>query len=62
MRMAKVLLALYICRKAGISLDRKSIFDYGFGAGTFFRYCPGSSRLSGVEIDPVNVEEVKNML
>jgi SAM-dependent methyltransferase len=60
--MAKVLLALHICQKAGISLKCKSIFDYGFGAGTFFRYCPRSSRLTGVEIDPVNVEEVENML
>jgi 2-polyprenyl-3-methyl-5-hydroxy-6-metoxy-1,4-benzoquinol methylase len=62
MRMGKVLLALHLCEQAGISLENKSIFDYGFGAGTFFRYCPPSSRLFGVEIDPENVAAVRAML
>jgi SAM-dependent methyltransferase len=62
MRMAKVLLALYLCQKAGIILENKSIFDYGFGTGTFFRYCPPSSRLSGVELDSENVFAVQSML
>jgi 2-polyprenyl-3-methyl-5-hydroxy-6-metoxy-1,4-benzoquinol methylase len=62
MRMAKVLLALHVCDKIGMSLANKSIFDYGFGAGTFFRYCPPSSRLFGVEADRENVAAVREML
>lgn len=62
MRMAKVLLALHLCERAGIDLDGKDIFDYGFGAGTFFRYCPRGSRLFGVEMDAENVESVRAML
>ena len=62
MRMAKVLLALHLCEKAGIRLDGKDIFDYGFGAGTFYRYCPPTSRLFGVEMDAENVEAVRAML
>ena len=62
MRMAKVLLALHLCEKAGIALDGRDIFDYGFGAGTFFRYCPRGSRLFGVEMDAENVESVRAML
>lgn len=62
MRMAKVLLIQQILAKAGIDLADKSLFDYGFGAGTFFRYCPVSTRLFGVEMDPVAVAEVGRML
>ena len=62
MRMAKVLMALHVLKKAGISLGNKDVFDYGFGAGTFYRYCPPSSRLFGVEIDPLNVAAVQEML
>ena len=62
MRMAKVSLALSIIEKTGIGLEGRSVFDYGFGAGTFFRYCPEKSRLCGVEIDPQNVEAVQGML
>jgi 2-polyprenyl-3-methyl-5-hydroxy-6-metoxy-1,4-benzoquinol methylase len=60
--MSKVLLALQLCRKAGVTFENKDIFDYGFGAGTFFRYCPTSSRLFGVELDPENVNAVRDML
>lgn len=62
MRMAKVSLALSLVEEAGIDLKGKSVFDYGFGAGTFFRYCPKESKLFGVEIDPQNVAAVKEML
>ena len=62
MRMAKVLLALDLLERAGIPLEGKAVFDYGFGAGTFFRYCPMNARLFGVEVDPQNVEAVKAML
>jgi 2-polyprenyl-3-methyl-5-hydroxy-6-metoxy-1,4-benzoquinol methylase len=61
-RMQKVLLALAICRKAGLELHDIRVMDYGFGAGTFFRYCAPSCSLSGVEIDPANVSEVQEML
>lgn len=62
MRTAKVLLALEVCAQAGVSLEDKDIFDYGFGAGTFFRYCPRDSRLFGVEMDGENVAAVEAML
>lgn len=62
MRMSKVLLALAVLEKAGVDLDRKTIFDYGFGAGTFFLYCPTSARVAGVELDPVNVTDVQQKL
>jgi SAM-dependent methyltransferase len=54
MRMSKVLLALELCRR--------DVFDYGFGAGTFFRHCPREARLFGVEMDPENVAAVRAML
>ena len=62
MRMSKVLLALQLCEHAGLSLGDKDILDYGFGAGTFFRYCPKNSRLFGVEMDRANVDAVSGML
>jgi SAM-dependent methyltransferase len=62
MRMGKVLLARRILRLAGVGLTQKEIFDYGFGAGTFYRYCPTSAHLSGVEQDPVVCQEVTQML
>jgi SAM-dependent methyltransferase len=61
MRMSKVLLSRYLLGQAGISLENKSIFDYGFGAGTFFRFCPTTARIAGVEMDPVAIEEVRQM-
>src|SRR5262245_6688858 len=62
LRMSKVLLTLSILEVAGIQLQGKSLFDYGFGAGTFFRYCPMDTRLHGVELDPQAVTEVRQML
>jgi SAM-dependent methyltransferase len=60
--MSKVMLALRVLRLKGLSLQRADVFDYGFGAGTFYRYCPTSARLSGVEQDPVVCQEVAQML
>jgi 2-polyprenyl-3-methyl-5-hydroxy-6-metoxy-1,4-benzoquinol methylase len=62
LRMSKVLLTLSTLEVAGIQLQGKSLFDYGFGAGTFFRYCPTDARLHGVELDPQAVTEVRQML
>ena len=62
MRVCKVLLALRILRRAGHSSENKNFFDYGFGAGTFFRYCPTSAHLSGVEQDPAVCQEASDML
>jgi SAM-dependent methyltransferase len=62
MRMAKISLTFSLLEKAGIDLKGKSVFDYGFGAGTFFRYCPLDSALFGVEIDSQNTAAVKAML
>jgi SAM-dependent methyltransferase len=62
LRMCKVLLALRALRRVGRVLEHTEIFDYGFGAGTFYRYCPTSANLSGVEQDPVVCREVSEML
>jgi len=62
MRMCKVLLALRLLRRTHVDIEKADIFDYGFGAGTFFRYCPTSAHLSGVEQDPVVCQEVTKML
>jgi SAM-dependent methyltransferase len=62
MRMGKVLLALRILRLGQLQLVHKDVFDYGFGAGAFFRYCPRSASLSGVEQDPMVCQEVAQML
>ena len=62
MRMAKVLLEREALHRAAVDLADKRIFDYGFGAGTFFRYCPTTASLFGVEIDAQNVAEVRHML
>lgn len=62
LRTAKVFLALKVCEVAGIGLSGKDILDYGFGAGTFFRYCPRDSRLFGVEMDEENIGAVREML
>lgn len=60
--MGKVLLALRSLRSVGLSLAEKDFFDYGFGAGTFYRYCRKSTNLSGVEQDSVVCQEVASML
>ena len=62
MRMCKVLLALRVLRQARVDMEKADIFDYGFGAGTFYRYCPTSAYLGGVEQDPVVCQEVSDML
>jgi SAM-dependent methyltransferase len=60
--MGKVLLALRALRLARVGLPVSNLFDYGFGAGTFYRYCPTSAKISGVEQDPVVCREVSDML
>lgn len=62
MRMSKVLFTLDLCRQADVPLAGREVFDYGFGAGTFFRHCPRDSRLFGVEMDAENVAAVHAML
>ena len=62
MRMGKVLLGLRVLRRAGLALDRAEVFDYGFGAGTFFRCCTTSAHPSGVEQDPVVCRDLSEML
>ncbi|MEO6052493.1 MAG: methyltransferase domain-containing protein, partial [Chthoniobacterales bacterium] len=62
MRMAKVLVVLQVLKEFEVSLSGKAIFDYGFGAGTLFRYCPKDAFLYGVEQDALNVASVKKML
>lgn len=62
MRMGKVLFIQRTLANAGVDLTAKSLFDYGFGSGTFFRYCPKDTELFGVEQDPVICREVGRML
>ncbi len=62
MRIAKVLLALRALSGGGVALSGKSVFDYGFGSGTFYRHCPKDARLSGVEMDAENIRDVLAML
>lgn len=57
-----MLFALRMLRKSDVALERREVFDYGFGAGTFYRHCPVTAKLSGVEQDPVVCSEVSNML
>jgi SAM-dependent methyltransferase len=45
-----------------VSLSGASLLDYGFGAGTLFRYCPSDCSIFGVEQDEVNVRAVTEML
>jgi SAM-dependent methyltransferase len=51
-----------LLRHAGLSVSSGDVFDYGFGAGTFFHYCARDCRLVGVEVDPRAVEQVRRML
>lgn len=62
LRMCKVFVILEALHRAGCNLERKRIFDYAFGAGTFFRFCPASAHLSGVELDDQTVAEVTQSL
>lgn len=62
MRMSKVLLTLRALDRAGIKTKDRTLFDYGFGAGTFFRYCPKDLELFGVEMDSENIRDVLQML
>jgi len=62
MRLSKALALLYALGGAGLSLADRSIFDFGFGAGTFFRYCPKQNPLFGVELNDVHVANVKESL
>lgn len=62
MRLSKVLLALRALRRSGITLTSQSVFDYGFGAGTFFLFCPPACHLAGVEQDSIVCEEVSRTL
>jgi 2-polyprenyl-3-methyl-5-hydroxy-6-metoxy-1,4-benzoquinol methylase len=61
-RMSKVQAALRIMDRNAIDLRDASFFDYGFGAGTFFRFLPQTCQMAGVEQDPVIVNEVAGML
>ncbi len=62
MRVGKVFPALELLRKGCFPTEGRRVFDYGFGAGTFFRYLPKTYCIFGVEQDPVTVSEVTTML
>ncbi len=62
LRTCKVFAALDALDRIGFGGKDRSIFDYGFGAGTLFRHFPKDYRLFGVEQDPVVVHEVADSL
>lgn len=62
MRLSKVLGILDALERRGVELEGKRVFDYGFGAGTFFRHCPKTALLFGVELDALHVERVARSL
>ncbi len=62
MRVSKVMALLQMVKVHDIDLSNKAVFDYGFGAGTFFLHCPRTSALYGVELDAVNVDAVRSTL
>ncbi|MEO8589578.1 MAG: class I SAM-dependent methyltransferase [Flavobacteriales bacterium] len=62
MRSAKVKAARLLLERNGRPLKDLAVLDYGFGTGTFLRACDPSCRIAGVEIDPVSVEAVRQML
>jgi SAM-dependent methyltransferase len=62
LRMSKVLLSLRAVGAVGIELRGARVFDFGFGTGTFLRYCPKSAQLFGLEQDERTVDEVIAML
>ncbi|MGI8965975.1 MAG: class I SAM-dependent methyltransferase [Limisphaerales bacterium] len=62
MRLCKVFAALALLQRNQLSLSGKTFCDLGFGAGTFFRFCPLDAQLAGVEMDSVVVREVEGML
>lgn len=62
MRMAKVLFGLWMLQKSKFHAENKKIFDYGFGAGTMFRFFPKNAQLFGVEQDPKTCQEVAQTL
>jgi SAM-dependent methyltransferase len=62
MRLGKVFGVLEALDRRGVELDGKRVFDYGFGAGTFFRHCPKTAFLFGVELDALHVERVARSL
>lgn len=62
LRLSKVYFLLQLLEQAGLSINKGDIFDYGFGAGTFFRFCGQHCRLFGVEVDPRAVAQVTQML
>jgi len=58
LRLCKVFVILEAIRRNGHVLAGSRIFDYAFGAGTFFRHCPRTAQLFGVELDAATVGEV----
>ena len=45
---------------AGLTLNGKRIFDFGFGPGNFLLSCPRDCHLFGCEIDEVHVEALES--
>ena len=62
LRMSKVLVILDFIRRWKIPIQGARVLDYGFGAGTLFRYLPASTKISGVEQDPILCQEVGRQL
>jgi len=62
LRMSKVLVILDFIERWKIPVEGTRLLDYGFGAGTLFRYLPASTKIFGVEQDPILCQEVVRQL
>ena len=58
LRLCKSKLIDHLLRSCQVSLTGAKVFDYAFGAGTFFLTLPKSAKIFGVELDPQVVAAV----
>ena len=61
-RLGKTHAARLILKRNGIALTKRSVFDYGFGPGSFFLTCGRDCSLAGLELDGENVAAVRSLL
>ncbi len=61
-RVGKTHAARLLLKRNGIALTKRSVFDYGFGPGSFFLICGRDCSLAGLELDGENVAAVRKLL
>ena len=62
LRRCKSELIYHLLKKGRVQIAGSDVFDYAFGAGTFFRQLPSSCKVYGVELDTITVTEVSENL